>query len=257
MDKTIRENIILKISNNLLFIEIVNLLKNNQNIILDSIINNKFYNIIIILKKINYDIKNIKNLSDDDLILINELIKDKTNILTILLEMKEKRKEINDYVNRIFNIQRLLTLVITLIYVYMIYDLYIVNNKKTNIDMYLYNLSILDNIFLFTYFICFQNSIIAIGNNYYKFPLLIYIIIFKTILIFILSKHEIIIKLTNNYGHILIISIIILIIASLLYILNDSETYKPITDIDLSVYIYDKYGQHLDFDQYLINDEIK
>ena len=92
MDKTIKKDIINNLSNNLLFIELIDLLKNNKNKILDNIINDKFFNIITIIKKINFKIDNIKNLSDNDIILINNLINDKTNNLTILLEIKKKKK---------------------------------------------------------------------------------------------------------------------------------------------------------------------
>jgi hypothetical protein len=92
MDKTIKENIIVKLTNDLLFIELVDLLKNNENRILKNIINDKFFNIITIIKKIDYNINNIKNLTDDDLMLINDLIKDKTNVVTIILEIKKKRE---------------------------------------------------------------------------------------------------------------------------------------------------------------------
>jgi hypothetical protein len=264
MDKTIKENIIVKLSNDVLFIELINLLKNNKNIILDNIINNKFSNIIINLKKIDFDINNIRNLSDDDLILINDLIKDKTNILTILLEIKKKKKEIYNHVNIISIIQQLILVVVIASYIYLIYDLYVVNYTKKNTDMYLNNLNILYKILFFTYIICFKNSIIALFNNLFKLPLIVYIIIFKIILIFILSKHEKIIKLFNNCGYIIIIAIIILILASTYYIHNNIDTYNYITNIDLSLYLYDKYGQHLDFDKYgqhfdynLIDNEIK
>ena len=90
MDKTIKENIIVKLTNDLLFIELVDLLKNNENRILKNIINDKFFNIITIIKKIDYNINNIKNLTDDDIMLINDLIKDKTNVVTIILEIKKK-----------------------------------------------------------------------------------------------------------------------------------------------------------------------
>ena len=252
MDKTVKENIIGKLSNDVLFSELINLLKNNKNKILNNIINNKFSNIISIVKKIDYDIKNIKNLTDDDLELINDLIKDKTNVLTILLEIKKKEDEIYNYVNIISIIQNIIITVIILIYIYLIYDLCVVNKKKTNINIYLFYLDILSNILLFTYIISFKNTIIAIkkfmSDNAEKIFLFIYIILIKTILIFLLNKHVKIIKLFNNYGYIIIIVIVILIIAILLYNMykNLMTKYNPIADIDLSSYIVNKYGRNLE-----------
>jgi hypothetical protein len=259
MDKTIKENIIVKLSNNLLFVELVDLLKNNKNKILNDIINDKFVNIISIIEKIDYNINNIKNLSDDDLNLINDLIKDKTNVLTILLEIKKKREEIHKYVNTIFIIQQLILVVVILIYIYLIYDLYVVNKTETNIKFYLYYLNILSNVLLFTYIISLKNTITAIYNNIIaiinfltdsisELPLFIYIIIFKTILLIILNKHKLIIELTKDYGHIIIIVIVIMIIAVILYNIytNYMKTEHPIADVDLSVYIFDKYGPKLE-----------
>jgi hypothetical protein len=258
MDKTIKENIIVKLTNDLLFIELVDLLKNNENRILKNIINDKFFNIITIIKKIDYNINNIKNLTDDDLMLINDLIKDKTNVVTIILEIKKKREEIYKYVNTIFIIQQLILVVVILIYIYLIYDLYFVNKTETNINFYLYYLNVLSNVLLFTYIISLKNTIFVIYNNiiaiknflvntFTELPLFVYIIIFKTILLFILNNHEIIMKATNDYGRIIIIAIVIMIIAVVLYNIytNFMKTDNPIADIDLSVYIFDKYGPNL------------
>ena len=62
----------------------------------------------------------------------------------------------------------------------------------------------------------------------------------------ILNKHEIIIKSANDYGHIIIIVIVIMIIAITLYNIytNYMKTDHPIADIDLSVYVFDKYGRN-------------
>jgi hypothetical protein len=258
MDKTIKENIIVKLTNNLLFVELVDLLKNNENKILKNIINDKFFNIIIIIKKIDYNINNIKNLTDDDLMLINDLIKDKTNVLTIILEIKKKREEIYKYVNTIFMIQQLILVVVILTYIYLIYDLYFVNKTETNIKFYLYYLNVLSNVLLFTYIISLKNTIFVIYNNIIaiknylvdsisELPLFIYIIIFKSILLLILNNHEIIMKATNDYGRIIIIAIVIMIIAVVLYNIytNFMKTGNPIADVDLSVYIFDKYGPNL------------
>jgi hypothetical protein len=258
MDKTVREDIILKLTNDKLFIELVDLLKNNNNKILNNIINDKFSNIFIIIKKIDFNINNIKNLSDDDLNLINDLIKDKTNVLTILLEIKKKKEEIQNYVKTIFIIQQIILFVVVLTYVYLIYDLYVVNKTETNIKLYLFYLNILSNVLLFTYIISLKNSIIALYNNaiaiknllgksFSGLPLFIYIIIFKSILLFILNKHETIIKSTNDYGRIIIIAIVIMIIVVTLYNIytNYMKTEHPIADIDLSIYVFDKYGQNL------------
>jgi hypothetical protein len=258
MDKTIKENIIVKLTNDLLFVELVDLLKNNENKILKNIINDKFFNIIIIIKKIDYNINNIKNLTDDDLMLINDLIKDKTNVVTIILEIKKKREEIYKYVNTIFIIQQLILVVVILTYIYLIYDLYFVNKTETNIKFYLYYLNVLSNVLLFTYIISLKNTIFVIYNNiiaiknylvntFTELPLFVYIIIFKSILLFILNNHEIIMKATNDYGRLIIIAIVIMIIAVVLYNIytNFMKKDNPIADIDLSIYIFDKYGPNL------------
>jgi hypothetical protein len=257
MDKIIKENIIEKLSNNELFVELINLLKNNKNKILNNIINEKFFNIISIIEKIDFNINNIKKLSDDDLNLINDLIKDKTNALTILLEIKKKREEIQNHVNTIFIIQQLILFVVISTYIYLIYDLYLVNKTETNIKMYLYYLNILSNILLFTYIISLKNSIIAVYNNiiairdflsksFTELPLFVYIIILKTTLLFLLNNHESIIEFSKEHGHIIIIVIVIMIIAIVLYNIytNYMNTENPIVNVDLSIYIFDKYGKN-------------
>jgi hypothetical protein len=141
---------------------------------------------------------------------------------------------------------------------YLIYDLYFVNKTETNINFYLYYLNVLSNVLLFTYIISLKNTIFVIYNNiiaiknflvntFTELPLFVYIIIFKTILLFILNNHEIIMKATNDYGRIIIIAIVIMIIAVVLYNIytNFMKTDNPIADIDLSVYIFDKYGPNL------------
>jgi hypothetical protein len=54
-------------------------------------------------------------------------------------------------------------------------------------------------------------------------------------------------KATNDYGRIIIIAIVIMIIAVVLYNIytNFMKTGNPIADVDLSVYIFDKYGPNL------------
>ena len=252
MDKTIKKDIINNLSNNLLFIELIDLLKNNKNKILDNIINDKFFNIITIIKKINFKIDNIKNLSDNDIILINNLINDKTNILTILLEIKKKKKIIDNYVNIILFIQKIILFSIILIYIYLINDLYFINKTETNINNYLFYLNILSYILLFTYIISFKNSIITIKNylikNVPEIPIFIYVIIFRQILLFILQQHKIIFNLTNDYRY--IIGIIILIIFTLVFSIRVYDKYikenNPIANINLSLYVIDKYGSKFD-----------
>ena len=262
MNKTIKKEIIDKLSNNLLFIELVDLLKKNKdnnNNILNNIINdkfnNKFNNIFSIIKKTNFKIDNIKNLSDNDIILINnlinDLINDKPNILTILLKIKKKKEIIDNDVYNLLMIQKLILICLILIYTYLIYDLYFINKTETNINKYLFYLNILSYILLFTYIISFKNSIIAIKNfllkNFPKLPLVIYIIIFRQTLLFMLDQHEIIFKLTNDYKYIIVI--IILIIFTLLFSIRVYDKYikenNPIANIDLSLYVIDKYGYDL------------
>jgi len=256
MDKTVRENIVSNLTNNELFHELVNLLKTNKNIIIKNIMNDKFFIIISIIKKIDYDINNIKNLSDDDIILINDLIKDKTNALTILLEIKKKKEEIHNYVKIITIIYNIILFVVIAIYIYLIYDLYFVNKTETNIEKYLFYLNILSYLLTFTYIISLKSSIIVIYNNIIAIknaisnsvsvlPLFIYILIFKMILFYILKNHELIMKVSNDNGHIIIIGIILIIIAIGVYNIysNYINQENPIVNVDLSVYILDKYGK--------------
>ena len=253
MDKTIKKDLIDKLSNNLLFIELIDLLKNNNNNneILNNINNDKFSNIHSIIKKINFKIDNIKNLSDNDIILINNFINNEAKVLIILLKIKKKKEIIDTNVYNVLTIQKLILIGCILIYTYLIYDLYFINKTKTNINIYLFYLNILFYILLFTYIICFKNSIIAIKNfllkNFPEIPLFIYIIIFRQILLFMLDQHEIIFNLTNDYKYIIVI--IILIIFTLLYSIRFYDKYiktnNPIANIDLSLYVVDKYGQDL------------
>jgi hypothetical protein len=254
MDKTIKKDIIDKLSNNVLFIELVDLLKknnNNNNKILNDIMNDKFNNILSIIKKTNFKIDNIKNLSDNDIILINDLINDKANVLRILLKIKKKKEIIDTNVYNVLTIQKLILIGCILIYTYLIYDLYFINKSETNINKYLFYLNILSYILLSTYIISFKNSIIAIKNfllkNFHGPPLFIYIIIFRQILLFILNHHEIIFNLTNDYKYIIVI--IILIIFTLLYSIHIYDKYikdnNPIANIDLFLYVIDKYGRDL------------
>jgi hypothetical protein len=257
MDKTIKKDIINKLSNNLLFIELIDLLKNNKNIILNNIINDKFFNILNIIKKINFKIENIINLSDNDIILINDLINDKTNLLTILLEIKKKKRVIDNYIANILIIQKFILFSLILIYIYLINDLYFINKGETNINNYLFYINILSYILLFTYIISFKNSIIAIKNflfnNFPQIPIFLYIIIFRQILLFMLDQHEIIFKLTNDYKYIIII--IIPIIFTLVFSISVYNKYikenNPIAHIDLSLYVIDKYGSN--FNKNVIN----
>ena len=148
-------------------------------------------------------------------------------------------------------IQKLILICLILIYTYLIYDLYFINKTETNINKYLFYLNILSYILLFTYIISFKNSIIAIKNfllkNFPKLPLFIYIIIFRQTLLFMLDQHEIIFKLTNDYKYIIVI--IILIIFTLLFSIRVYDKYikenNPIANIDLSLYVIDKYGYDL------------
>jgi hypothetical protein len=257
MDITIKKDIINKLSNNLLFIELINLLKNNKNKTLNNIINDKYFNILNIIKKINFKIENIINLSDNDIILINDLINDKTNLLTILLEIKKKKRVIDNYVYIILLIQKIILFSTILIYVYLINDLYFINKTETNINNYLFYLNILFYILLFTYIISFKNSIIAIKNYLIKkfpqIPIFMYVIIFRQILLLMLDQHEIIFKLTNDYKY--IIGIIILIIYTLVFSIRVYDKYikenNPIANIDLSLYVIDKYGPN--FNKNVIN----
>ena len=257
MEKTTKEDIIINLSNNALFIELINLIKNNKNKILNNIINNKLDKIISIINKIDYDINNLNKLTNEDLETINDLIKDKTNVLTILIEIKKKRDEIYNYVNIISIIQKILTILIILIYIYLIYDLYFLNKKETNIAKYLFYLNILSNILLFTYIISLKNTLITIKkfiftikqfliHNAEGIPIFIYIILIKMFLIFLLNKHNKIINLFDN-GYILIIIIVILIVAILLYNMSKTlkKTYNPIADVELSLYIINNYGEDL------------
>ena len=245
------QDIIEKLSKNLLFIELVNLLKKNKK--LKNIINDNFYNIFNIIEKINFKIENIKNLPYNDIILINDLINNKSNDLTSLLEIKKEKKKIDNILNIIFIIQKLLLIVSILIYIYLIYDLF-VNKTGTNINMYLYYLKILSFIILFTHIISLKNSIFAIKNylinNFQGLPTFVYIIIFQQILIFLLNKHELIINSTNDYRYIIVI--VILIIACILYNIYNStkqtKTNNPIANIEFSSYIFDKYGSKLNTD---------
>ena len=245
------KDIIDKLSKNLLFIELVNLLKKNKK--LKNIINDNFYNIFNIIEKINFKIENIKNLPYNDIILINDLINNKSNDLTSLLEIKKEKKKIDNILNIIFIIQKLLLIVSILIYIYLIYDLF-VNKTGTNINMYLNYLKILSFIILFTHIISLKNSIFAIKNylinNFQGLPTFVYIIIFQQILIFLLNKHELIINSTNDYRYIIVI--VILIIACILYNIYNStkqtKTNNPIANIEFSSYIFDKYGSKLNTD---------
>lgn len=264
MNNIEKENIITSSLNNKLFNELVNLLKTNENIILNSIINDKFFSIIAIIKKIDYNVNNIKNLSDSDIILINDLIKDETNALTILLEIKQKKEEINNYINTINIIYNIILFIIILLYLYLIYDLYFINKDGSNIKNYLYYINILKNILLLTLIISLKNSFISIVNNIIaiknvfsnaigKMPLIIYIMIFKIILIFILDKYKLILNLANDYGYIIIIGIILIIVIISIYNIysNYINQESQLTNIDLSVYILDKHGK-----QYLIDNNL-
>lgn len=245
------KDIIEKLSKNLLFIQLVKLLKKNKK--LKNIINNNFYNIFSIIEKINFKIENIKSLPYNDIILINDLINNKSNDLTSLLEIKKEKEKIDNILNIVFIIQKLLLIVSILIYIYLIYDLFI-NKTGTNINMYLYYLKMLSYVLLFTHIISLKNSIFAIKNylinNFPGLPRFAYIIIFQQILIFLLNKHELIINSTNDYRY--IIAIVILIIACLLYNIYNStkqtKTNNPIANIELSSYIFDKYGSKLNTD---------
>lgn len=112
----------------------------------------------------------------------------------------------------------------------------------------------LSYLILFTYIISLKNTIIAIKNylvNHFEgFSLLMYIMIFKQILIFLLNKHEQIIKSTNEYRYIIVI--VILIIACILYNIYNSTKHtksnNPIAKIELSSYIFNKYGSKLNTD---------
>ena len=245
------QDIIEKLSKNLLFIELVNLLKKNKK--LKNIINDNFYNIFNIIEKINFKIENINNLPYNDIILINNLINNKYNDLTSLLEIKKEKEKIDNILNIIFIIQKLLLIVSILIYIYLIYDLF-VNKTGTNINIYLNYLKILSFIILFTHIISLKNSIFAIKNylinNFPGLPTFVYIIIFQQILIFLLNKHEQIINSTNDYRYIIVI--VILIIACILYNIYNStkqtKTNNPIANIEFSSYIFDKYGSKLNTD---------
>jgi hypothetical protein len=268
MDNKLREDIVLNLTNNKSFEELVNLLKTNKNIILNNIINNKFLNIVSIIKKIDYNIINIKNLSDDDIIFINDLIKDKTNALTILLEIKKKKKEIYNYVHTINIIYCIILFVIISIYLYLIYDLFFVNKTKTNIQTYLNFTNFLSYVLILTLILSLKNTIITIYNNrsaiynsLFKLPLFVYILILKIILSYILENHTLIFKLSNDNWNIIIICIIILIVVIGLYDLyynyinNSKENYT--TNIDLSVYIFDNYGKkYLNLIYNFINDNL-
>lgn len=80
-----------------------------------------------------------------------------------------------------------------------------------------------------------------------------YVIIFRQILLFMLDQHEIIFKLTNDYKY--IIGIIILIIYTLVFSISVYDKYikenNPIANIDLSLYVIDKYGPN--FNKNVIN----
>ena len=245
------KDIIEKLSKNLLFIELINLLKKNKK--LKNIINDNFYNIFSIIEKINFKIENINNLPYNDIILINDLINNKSNDLTSLLEVKKEKEKIDNILNIIFIIQKLLLIVSILIYIYLIYDLF-VNKTDTNIDNYLHYLKMLSYVIIFTHIISLKNSIFAIKNylinNFPGLPILAYIMIFQQILIFLLNKHELIIKSTNDYRYIIVI--VILIIACILYNIyrttKHTKTSNPIANIELSSYIFDKYSSKLNTD---------
>jgi hypothetical protein len=68
-----------------------------------------------------------------------------------------------------------------------------------------------------------------------------------------LDQHEIIFKLTNDYKY--IIGIIILIIYTLVFSIRVYDKYikenNPIANIDLSLYVIDKYGPN--FNKNVIN----
>ena len=193
--------------------------------------------------------KDIQNLSNN---LIYDLI-NKSNDSTSLIEIKKEKEKINNIVNIIGIIQKLILFICILVYIYLIYNLFI-NKTETNINKYLFYLKILSYVILFTHIISLKNTIIAIKNylvNHFEgLSLLIYIMIFKQILIFLLNKHELIIKSTNDYRYIIVI--VILIIACILYNIYRStkhtKTNNPIANIELSSYIFNKYGSKLNTD---------
>lgn len=207
----------------------------------------------IIKKEIIHKLSNNINLSNNDINLIYNLINNKFNDSNSLIEIEKEKKKINNIVNIISIIQKIILLISILIYIYLIYNLFI-NKTETNINKHLFYLKMLSYLILFTYIISLKNTIIAIKNylvNHFDgFSSLMYIMIFKQILVFILNKHELIIKLTKDYRYIIVV--VILIIACILYNIYNSTKHRksnnPIAKIELSSYIFNKYGSKLNTD---------
>lgn len=218
-----------------------------KKIINDKFESNKIFNI---MNKFNNNL-DINNLSDDELVFLNDFLNNSNNInlLNTLINLNENYNNINKYVYVINIITIIVTIVIILIFLYLIYDLYLVNKDKTDIDYYLnYGLDYGSNILLLLTILSLKNCLVSVISNIFtilnSLPFSIYLLLFNILITKLILNHKIIYdKLDETNGKKVLIFLILLVISINIYKIYDkiNNKSKEITYANFIAYLYNKY----------------
>lgn len=254
MNSKLKNEILINLKSNDLFAESIPFFKSTQidiikKIITDKLVGNK---LIYIINKLDGKIT-IDMLSEDDLLFLNDFYNNTKyiKILEILLKLKAKYKDIDNYVKIINIIYNIIAFSITFIFVYLIIDMYLINKDKTDIDFYLYyGIDIVSNILLFLTVISFSEVIILLLSNIITIlnyvPFSVWLGLTKFVLIKLLLNYKFLFeKMGDIQGRITLVIIIIFIL-----LLNFYNIY-------LKVYANENYVTFTNFMAFIGNRYVK
>lgn len=254
MNSKLKNEILINLKSNDLFAESIPFFKSTQidiikKIITDKLVGNK---LIYIINKLDGK-TTLDMLSEDDLIFLNDFYNNTKyiKILEILLKLKAKYKDIDNYVKIINIIYNVIAFSVTFIFVYLVIDMYLINKDKTDIDFYLYyGIDIISNILLFLTVISFSEVIILLLSNIITIlnyvPFSTWLGLTKFVLIKLLLNYKFLFeKMGEIQGRITLVIIIVFIL-----LLNFYNIY-------LKVYANESYVTFTNFMAFIANRYVK
>jgi len=256
MNSKLKEEILINLKSNELFIESITFFKTTNISILKKIITDKLVGnkLMFIINKIDNKVDSntaLDKLNDNDLLFLNDFYSDLKYIklIKILFELKEKYKEIDNYVRIINYIYNIISFSVTIIFVYLIIDMYVINKEKTDIDYYLYSgVNVISNVLLLLTIISFSEVLILLLSNVIAIlgflPPSVWIALTKIILIKLLLNYKFIFeKLGEEQGKIIFVVLIVFILIINFYNIYmkhyANENYITLTNF--VAFLFNKY----------------